>query len=114
MLLALVHLPTCRRYCSVLQVLSRDIRSVTQRIKVSQRSQHGGPAALSSSSSGSTGSSSAAASSGGGGGGQAGAAAEAAEGFWKVVLDGIQISYDVAGSSSDVVLRTAALAAAPT
>lgn len=87
-------------------MLSRDIRSVTQRIKVPQRSQHGGPAALSSSSS-----SAAAASSGGGG--QVGAAAEGAEGFWKVVLDGIQVSYDVAEGSSDVVLRTAALAAAP-
>ena len=86
-----------------------DIRSVTQRIKVPQRSQHGGPAALSSGSG--SGSSTAAS---GGGVGQAGAAAEGGEGFWKVVLDGIQISYDVAEGNSDVVLRTAALAAAPT
>ena len=87
----------------VLQVLSRDIRSVTQRIKVPQRSQHGGPAALTSSSS----------NGGEGVGGQQGHTAEGGEGFWKVVLDGIQISYDVADGSSDVLLRTAALAAAP-
>ncbi|KAL4447380.1 hypothetical protein ABPG77_007413 [Micractinium sp. CCAP 211/92] len=81
----------------VAEVLSRDIRSVTQRIKVPQRAQHGGPAALSSTA--------------GAGLGTADQqqASEQGEGFWKVVLDGIQISYDVEEGSSNVVLRSAEL-----
>lgn len=100
--------------CCNSQVLSRDIRSVTQRIKVPQRAQQGGPAALSTA---------------GGGGGSGGAPAQQQdgqqsgrqdgqqqeeeeeqqrqEGYWKVVLDGVEISYDVAEGSRDVLLRTA-------
>lgn len=76
------------------QVLSRDIRSLAQRVKVPQRTQQGGPAALSQLGSG-----------GGGDGGGAG------EGYWKVVLDGIELSYDVEEDSRDVLLRSARLAA---
>lgn len=90
-------------------MLSRDIRSVTQRIKVPQRAQHGGPAALSS-----TAGTAAAAAAGAGletaAGDRQHEAAEQGEGFWKVVLDGIQISYDVEDGSSNVVLRSATLA----
>lgn len=78
-----------------LQVLSRDIRSVTQRVKVPQRAQQGGPAALA------------------GGGGASGVQQEGQqEGYWKVVLDGIELSYDVEPGTADVVLRTARLLAA--
>ena len=77
----------------VQQVLSRDIRSVTQRVKVPHRAAAGGPAALC----------------------QRTAAQQqqqgGEEGFWKVVLDGIQISYDVAEGGGDVVVRSARLAA---
>jgi len=99
-------------------VLSRDIRSVTQRIKVPQREQQGGPAALHS---------------GGAatpqrqsqqeqqqaGQQQAGQqaqqqeqqeqqqAGERQEGYWKVVLDGIELSYDVEAGSRDVLMRSA-------
>jgi hypothetical protein len=91
----------------VAQVLSRDIRSVTQRIKVPQRAQHGGPAAL-----GTSGSvqqpqqqeTAPAASAAG--------TEEAEGGYWKVVLDGIQLGYDVEPDSRDVVLRSARLATA--
>lgn len=91
----------------VAQVLSRDIRSVTQRIKVPQRAQHGGPAAL-----GTSGSvqqpqqqeTAPAASAAG--------TEEAEGGYWKVVLDGIQLGYDVEPGSRDVVLRSARLATA--
>jgi hypothetical protein len=97
--------PSFQQYLQLVrEVLARDIRSVTQRIKVPRRTQHGGPAALSS-----------------GGGCEAapeqGAAAGAAtgsapdEGYWKVVLDGVQIGYDVVEGSGDVVLRSARLAA---
>ena len=79
-------------------MLSRDIRSVTQRVKVPQRAQQGGPAALSQLGGGGD-------SSGGGGG-----TADDDEGYWKVVLDGIEISYDVEEGSRDVVLRSARLA----
>ena len=86
-------------------MLSRDIRSVTQRIKVPQRAQQGGPAALHSSGG-----------AGGGGGGvpqqqqqqqQQQQAGERQEGYWKVVLDGVEISYDVEDGSRDVVVRSA-------
>ncbi|KAL4443496.1 hypothetical protein ABPG75_011233 [Micractinium tetrahymenae] len=95
----------------VTQVLSRDIRSVTQRIKVPQRAQHGGPATLSGAVGGSTpaGGPAAAGPAAGPAAGQQQEAAQQGEGFWKVVLDGIQISYDVEEGSSDVVLRSAAL-----
>ncbi len=79
------------------QVLSRDIRSVTQRIKVPQRAQHGAPAALSSTAGAGLGTT------------DQQQASEQGEGFWKVVLDGIQISYDVEEGSSNVVLRSAEL-----
>ena len=97
-------------------MLSRDIRSVTQRIKVPQRAQQGGPAALSGGSSGGV------QRRGGGGAGarrrqqedggeeqqqQQQEEEEEEEGFWKVVLDGIEISYDVEGGSGDVWLRGA-------
>ncbi|KAL4858561.1 tRNA (adenine(37)-N6)-methyltransferase [Chlorella vulgaris] len=90
----------------VAQVLSRDIRSVTQRIKVPQRAQHGGPAAL-----GTSGSvqqpqqqdTAPAASAAG---------TEEEGGYWKVVLDGIQLGYDVEPDSRDVVLLSARLATA--
>lgn len=81
-------------------MLSRDIRSVTQRLKVPQRAQAGGPAGLS------------------GGGADTRQQEEGQqqqqeqEGYWKVVLDGIELSYDVEGPSNDVVLRTARVAEA--
>ena len=74
-----------------MQVLARDIRSVTQRVKVPQRAQQGGPGSLS-----------------GGGGGGGGEAAEE-EGYWKVVLDGIELGYDVQPGSADILLRSARL-----
>lgn len=106
------------------QVLSRDIRSHTQRIKVPQRAQQGGPAALCSSGSGQGAAPVAAAAAqqqDAAAAGRAGTAdADMAgvvqqqhqEGFWKVVLDGIQVSYDVEEGSSNVVVRTARLATA--
>ena len=97
------------------QVLSRDIRSVTQRVKVPQREQRGGPAALSA-----TGGAAAAAPANGPAAAGDPAAPQAAgdvaagtaeeEGYWKVVLDGIKLSYDVEEGSNDVVLRSAQLA----
>ena len=74
----------------VAQVLSRDIRSVTQRIKVPQRAQQGGAAAL-----GAHAAAAAPQQQQHGEPGVAAAATEEEEGWWKVVLDGIQLSYDV-------------------
>ena len=90
------------------QVLSRDIRSVTQRIKVPRRAQHGGPAALCTSSERTQQQQQQGEASTGGAAAVAAAAVQE-EGYWKVVLDGIQISYDVEEGSSDVVLRSACL-----
>lgn len=78
------------------QVLSRDIRSVTQRVKVPQRAQQGGPAALSGAQQQEQ---------------QQGGTGEAEEGYWKVVLDGVEVTYDVEEGTRDVLLRSAHLAA---
>ena len=102
-------------------MLSRDIRSVTQRIKVPKRAQQGGPAALSGGGSG-----------GGSGGLHRGSSPgeqqqqrpedqqsgeeqqqqQQGEGYWKVVLDGVEVSYDEQGGSQDVWLRSARVVAA--
>ncbi|KAI7842910.1 hypothetical protein COHA_003421 [Chlorella ohadii] len=105
------------------QVLSRDIRSVTQRIKVPQRAQQGGPAALHSGGA-ATPQRQAQQEQQQAGQQQAGQqqagqqaqqqaqqeqqqAGERQEGYWKVVLDGIELSYDVEAGSRDVLVRGA-------
>lgn len=93
--------PSFQQYLQLVrEVLARDIRSVTQRIKVPRRERHGGAAALSSGNAATQ---------------QAAGAAlcsDTSEGYWKVVLDGVEIGYDVEEGSSDVVLRSARLARA--
>lgn len=93
------------------QVLSRDIRSVTQRLKVPLKVQQGragvtlqygasgAPAAPPPSTQGQAGSSGSGAGSGDGGG----------EGIFHVDLDGVHIRYDVMEGERAVVLRSAAV-----
>lgn len=83
---------------------------MTQRVKVPQRAQHGGPAALSGAPSGLPDAGAAQRAAAAPGATQEHPEGGQAEGFWKVVLDGIQISYDVEEGSRDVVLRSATLA----
>jgi hypothetical protein len=78
----------------VLQALSRDIRSVTQRVKAPQRERSGrGALALQAAPSG---------------GGADGAGGAPAEGHWHIMLEGVDITYDVADDMR-VVVRTAML-----
>jgi tRNA (adenine37-N6)-methyltransferase len=94
----------------VLQVLSRDIRSVTQRVKVPAREQKSdaGTSALPALFS----TDNAVAAGGGGGGGALGNKEKEEEGKWHVKLDGVDITYEVVLNHSGekrVVVKSAAL-----